>query len=263
MLWYGKAAQYILIGSDKVRFGVKSDRGKVREINEDSYNVIVGYPGIPVSFIIADGMGGHNSGEVASKAAVDSASKYILESPKVLSEAEDILQVIKEVMEDANKYVFKKSLESEVDFGMGTTLIVAVVHDKKLFIGHVGDSRVYMLRDHGIDRLTEDHSFIEELIKNGTLTREEAENHPNKNVITRALGCAENIQIDTYSYDLRDDDICIMCTDGLTNMLSEAEIKEIIEVNEDLELTCEKLVAEANKKGGEDNITVIAFKNIC
>jgi protein phosphatase len=244
-----------------VRFGVKSDRGKVREINEDSYNVIAGYPGIPVTFIIADGMGGHNSGEIASKTAVDYVSNYILQSPGSFLESEDLSPIVKKVMEEANTDVYKKSLEHEGDRGMGTTLIVTVVHNKKLTIGHVGDSRVYMIRDDSILRLTEDHSFIEELVKNGTLTREEAENHPNKNLITRALGCSDSIQVDTYKYDLKDDDVCVVCTDGLTNMLGEKEIKDIVLNSGDPEIACDKLIMEANERGGEDNITVIVFRN--
>lgn len=245
-----------------MRFGVGSDRGKVREINEDSYNVIAGYSGIPVTFIIADGMGGHNSGEVASKAAVDYVSNYMLQSTVDFMESEDLTPIIKKVMEEANEDVYKKSLEHEVDRGMGTTLIVAVVHNKKLVIGHVGDSRVYMIRDGNIKRVTDDHSFIEELVRNGTLTREEAENHPNKNLITRALGCSDSIQVDTYTYDLKDDDVCVICTDGLTNMLDEKEIKDIVLNSENPELACDKLIMEANDRGGEDNITVVVFRNI-
>jgi len=169
--------------------------------------------------------------------------------------------IVKKVMEEANTDVYKKSLEHEGDRGMGTTLIVTVVHNKKLTIGHVGDSRVYMIRDDSILRLTEDHSFIEELVKNGTLTREEAENHPNKNLITRALGCSDSIQVDTYKYDLKDDDVCVVCTDGLTNMLGEKEIKDIVLNSGDPEIACDKLIMEANERGGEDNITVIVFRN--
>lgn len=244
-----------------MRFGVKSDKGRIRELNEDSYNVIAGYSGIPVTFVIADGMGGHNSGEVASKAAVDFVSDYIIKSPETVSDSGNILLIIKEIMEKSNTHVYNKSLESETDSGMGTTLIVAVVNSKKLYIGHVGDSRLYLIREGNIERLTEDHSFIEELIKNGSLTREEAENHPNKNVITRALGCSEEVQIDTYSYEFKEEDICIVCTDGLTNMLSEQEIKDIVLSNEEPQIACDKLVDEANLRGGEDNITVIVFKN--
>jgi len=248
-----------MLRSDLVRFGVKSDKGRIREINEDSYNVLAGFPGIPATFIIADGMGGHNSGEIASNSAVEYISNYILENPDAFS-GDNVLDVLKYIIGKVNIHVYNKSLENEIDHGMGTTLIVGVVLNKKLFIGHVGDSRVYLLRNEKMEKLTIDHSYIEELIRNGTITREEAENHPNKNLITRAIGCSEVLEVDTYAYDIKENDIFIMCTDGLTNMLNEERIMEIVLSNDDPETTCEKLVEGSNEMGGEDNITVIVFK---
>lgn len=244
-----------------MKFGVKSDKGLVRIINEDSYNVLAGYTGVPVTFIIADGMGGHNSGEVASKLAVDYTSKQILEYPESLCREESVLASIKEIMEKANSYVYAKSLEHRENAGMGTTLIIAVICEQKLYIGHIGDSRVYHIRDGRMSRITTDHSFIEELIKTGSLTREEAERHPKRNIITRALGCSEEIEIDFYSCEIEGSDIFVMCTDGLTNMVTENEIMEVLEKMEDPELTCDELVQRANRMGGEDNITVIVFNN--
>ncbi len=244
-----------------LRFGVRSDRGKIREINEDSCNIIAGYPGVPVSFIVADGMGGHNSGEIASKAAVDFASNYILNFPDTLTDEERIPATIKEIMTKANTEVFNLSKVDKSNFGMGTTLIVAVICNKKLFIGHIGDSRVYIVREDMMERITTDHSYIEELLRNGSLKKEEAENHPKKNIITRALGCTGDIQVDIYNCNIKDNDVFLICTDGLTNMLSEEEIKKMIEAIDDPGLLCEKLVEAANEKGGEDNITVIVFKN--
>jgi protein phosphatase len=243
-----------------MKFAVKSDRGIVREINEDNYNIIAGYSGVPISFLIADGMGGHNSGEIASKMAVDIVSSYLLQFPKDLTDEKEICSFIEKIITKANQEIFIASKEEETYFGMGTTLIVTLVYNNKLFIGHVGDSRVYLLRDGEMLQLTIDHSYVEELIKNGTLTREEAENHPKKNVITRALGCAEDIEIDTYSEKMKNDDVFIICTDGLTNMISEDEIKEAIESSRDIEAACEILVNRAIEKGGEDNITVIVFR---
>ncbi|MDP4180200.1 MAG: Stp1/IreP family PP2C-type Ser/Thr phosphatase [Bacillota bacterium] len=243
-----------------MRYGVRCDKGKVREINEDSYNILAGFPGAPTAFIIADGMGGHNSGEIASKSAVELISNNISENPDIFKKSEDVSNTLKDIIQLANVHVYKKSLENETDSGMGTTLIVAVVIDRKLYIGHVGDSRVYLIRDGKIEKLTIDHSYIEELIRNGSLTREEAENHPNKNLITRALGCVAVLEVDTYTYDIMENDVFLMCTDGLTNMLNEERILEIIERIEDPELACEKLVEGSNDMGGEDNITVIIFK---
>lgn len=246
-----------------MKFGVKSDKGLVRERNEDCFNIITGNAGIPVSFIIADGMGGHNSGDIASKMAVDSVSEGILKSVENLADENRILETIQNIMADANAGIFSVARELESLLGMGTTLIIAVVFNKKLFIGHIGDSRVYLIRRGRMTQITTDHSFVEELVQSGSLTREEAQNHPKKHVITRALGCAEYVQVDTLVCDMDDDDIFILCTDGLTKMLHEDEIKQIIEdgITHEPEFICNELVRMANEKGGEDNITVMICKN--
>jgi serine/threonine protein phosphatase PrpC len=244
-----------------VNFAAKSDKGMVRELNEDSYKIITDCPGIPFIFIIADGMGGHKSGDVASKTAVDFVSSYIRQFPKVFSEEGNIIESIRDIVKKANTNVFIESNKHESNSGMGTTFIIAVVSDNQLYIGHVGDSRVYAIREGYIKRLTTDHSYVEELIQTGSLTREEAENHPDKNIITRALGCSEDIEVDVYTREMLPDDYIIMCTDGLTNKLSEVEIKEIVEGSADPEQACKELIKKANEKGGEDNITVIIIKN--
>lgn len=244
-----------------MKFAVKSDKGNIREINEDSYNIIAGYTDVPVSFIIADGMGGHNSGEIASKMAVDFISNHILRFAEKFAVEDGICAAIEEAMQKANKTVYGESMANEANYGMGTTLIVAVVTGKKLYIGHIGDSRVYMYRNNTLKLLTKDHTFIGELMRNGSLTEEEAAGHPNRNMLTRALGCEENVDIDIYKYDIRENDLILLCTDGLTNMLSEAEIGEIIKNTDDPEIICSKLIDGANTNGGEDNTTVIVFKN--
>jgi protein phosphatase len=164
-------------------------------------------------------------------------------------------------MTEVNKNIYSKAKESEENYGMGTTFVIGIFLKGKIFIGHVGDSRVYLVRSGLLERLTTDHSYIEELIKNGSLTREEARNHPKKNVITRALGCEENVTVDTYSVDVNGEDIFILCTDGLTNMLSENDILSIINNNDEPQYSCSELVRHANERGGEDNITVIIVKN--
>lgn len=244
-----------------MRFGVKSDKGRVRELNEDSYKVITGKDGIPDIFIVADGMGGHNSGELASHMAVDLSEEYLLKFLKDADGGESTLSLICNLVAEVNKSIYLKAKESEENFGMGTTFVIGIRLDNKLYIGHVGDSRAYLIRNGVLERLTTDHSYIEELIKNGSLTREEARNHPKKNIITRALGCEENVEVDTYAVDLQDDDILVLCTDGLTNMLSETEILSIICECDEPQFACDELVRRANEKGGEDNITVILVKN--
>ncbi len=250
-----------------MRFGVKSDKGMVREINEDSYKIISGYPGIPSAFIVADGMGGHNSGEIASKLAVDFISNYILSSPSSFTAEKDIPSAISHMIEKANSSIYNSSMEHANNYGMGTTLTVAVECSgvaagcgKKLYIGHIGDSRAYVVRHSGIERITTDHSFIEELIKSGSLTREEAENHPKKNIITRALGCVESIESDIYISDIMENDIFIICTDGLTNMLGEDVIKKMAQEFDNPQEACDRMVEAANKNGGNDNITVVVIR---
>ncbi len=244
-----------------MKFAARCDKGMVREKNEDSYNIIAGYNDIPTTFIIADGMGGHNSGEIASKTAVDFISKSVLEFPEKKVANEDITLFIKQIIENANKEVINVSKERIENYGMGTTVIVASVWADNLYIGHVGDSRLYLIRDGEMKRITTDHSYIEELVQNGTLTREEAENHPQKNIITRALGCFDEIVVDTYVCEIKNGDYFVLCTDGLTNMLSENEIKDIVLSADSPETACDVLVRKANENGGEDNITVIVIKN--
>lgn len=244
-----------------MRFGVKTDKGMIREINEDSYNIISGYPGIPVTFVVADGMGGHNSGEIASSMAVDFISKHILQFPELLTK-DDISDSIKEIVGLANLNVYNKSLENEENYGMGTTLVIAVTLNKKLFIGHIGDSRAYLFRKGELCKVTTDHSYIEELIKSGSLTRQEAQNHPKKNLITRALGCSDNVETDVYIIDIMEEDKFLLCTDGLTNMLSEEEIISILKASDNPDEVCKKLIDTANEKGGEDNITAVVFGDI-
>ncbi|NSW90821.1 MAG: Stp1/IreP family PP2C-type Ser/Thr phosphatase [Firmicutes bacterium] len=242
-----------------MKYGIKSHKGMIREVNEDSCNVIFGSSKMTAAFIVADGMGGHSAGEVASKMAVDYISECLGNIPENLDE-ENLHSFIEKVIEEANNIIYEKSREPGPYYGMGTTLVIALFFDKKLYIVHVGDSRAYMVRNRNIKQLTTDHSYVEELIKNGSLTRGEAENHPQKHVITRALGCFEKVQVDIYSYDIYNNDIFILCTDGLTNMLSDDKIKSIVEKNDDPQVACAELVEAANISGGNDNITVVIIR---
>ncbi len=240
-----------------MKYGIRTDRGLKRQLNEDNCNVLVGYPGIPACFVIADGMGGHKCGEVASKQAVDSVCNLLL---KADWEKENISEMLSDIIVKVNDEIYNFSLLDEATQGMGTTLIITVLKNRKLYIGHVGDSRVYIIREDSIEKVTWDHSFIEELVKNGSITRDEAVNHPKKNLITRAVGYELGLQVDTYEIDLKDNDIILLCTDGLTNMLTEEEILDIIKNNEEPQDACDTLIQKANNNGGEDNTTVIVGK---
>lgn len=244
-----------------MKFAFKSDRGIIRDTNEDYCNIVTGYPDVPLSFVIADGMGGHNSGEVASKMAVDIVSKFIVDYPESFKDEKIITDSITTAMLNANEKIFYDASEQESNHGMGTTLIVAVILEDKLFLGHVGDSSAFLIRENEIEKLTTDHTYIQELIKNGTITHEEAVNHPKRNVLTRAIGCEQNITIDSYVYSIRKNDVILLCTDGLTNMVNENEIKDTINNNQDAEKICSTLVEIANSRGGDDNVTVMIIKN--
>jgi protein phosphatase len=240
-----------------LKYGIRTDRGLKRQLNEDNCNVLVGYPDVPTCFVIADGMGGHKCGEVASKQAVDSVCNLLLKADWNI---ENISELLNGIITRVNDEIYNFSLLDEATQGMGTTLIITVIKDNRLYIGHVGDSRVYIAGADSIEKVTWDHSFIEELVKNGSITKDEAVNHPNRNLITRAVGYEPDLQVDTYEIDLKENDIILLCTDGLTNMLTEEEILDIIKNNEEPQLACDTLIQNANNKGGEDNITVIVGK---
>lgn len=243
-----------------LKFAARTDKGLIREINEDSYEIVTGIDGSPLAFIIADGMGGHNAGEVASKAAVDFISARINGIIGLNEDGGDISGKLKDLLQEANEAVLGKSMERLSNSGMGTTLTAAILYRSKMFIGHAGDSRAYIIRNGKIDRITTDHSYIEELVKNGSITREEALNHPKKHVITKALGCMERLEADTYVCEIHENDIFILCTDGLTNMVSEEQIGKTA-VGYEPQQACDQLVKTANANGGDDNITVIVIKN--
>lgn len=235
----------------------KTDIGKAREINQDYYY-------IPTTdkldlYILADGMGGYNGGEVASKLAIDSVKKYIENNfEKEKETKESILNLIKSAIEYANMIVYKKSKEVKELEGMGTTLDVCLIYNNKIFIGHVGDSRIYRIRQNVMRKLTKDHSYVQKLIEDGTITREEAMHHPKKNMLTKALGCTAFVDPDVTVKGFLKDDIILMCSDGLTNMIEEEEIYKII--RQDYRLAANNLINKANENGGYDNVTAILIK---
>lgn len=236
----------------------KSDVGKAREINEDYYYISKEEDKVQV-YILADGMGGYNGGEIASRLATVTALSYIQNNFENISkEKEDILNLIKSAMEYANMVVYEKASQNKELEGMGTTLEVCLIYNNRAYIGHIGDSRIYRIRKEFIRKLTHDHSYVQKLVRDGTITKEEAEHHPKKNMLTKALGCTTFIEPDVTIKGFIKDDIILMCSDGLTNMLEEQKIYEI--VKEQGDLAAEKLVEKANENGGYDNITAIVIR---
>jgi PPM family protein phosphatase len=227
--------------------GVITDTGRRRRRNEDAYVCE------PPLFAIADGMGGAQAGEVASRLA----AAALKESGANTGGEERIYDLIQE----ANRRVYDRSSTDPSTSGMGTTITVALVENGNVAFGHVGDSRAYLIRDRRMEQITEDHSLVNELMKSGKLSREEAEAHPQRSVITRALGTDPDVDVDTFTIEAQTGDVFLLCSDGLTDMVDEGEILELVEANRrDIDAALKALVKAANRSGGEDNITVVAFE---
>ena len=238
----------------------KSDVGKVREINEDAFYISNSLDEVQL-YMLADGMGGYNGGEIASKLAIQSAKNYIENNFKEIEKDKDsIIQLIGSSIEYANMVVYEKAKENKELSGMGTTLEICLIYNNRAFIGHVGDSRIYRIRKEFMRKLTQDHSYVQKLVKDGTITQEEAAHHPQKNMLMKALGCNAFVEPDVMVKGFLKDDILIMCSDGLSNMVDQQTIYEMASKN--IEQATKNLVQMANDNGGYDNITVIIIKNI-
>ena len=227
----------------KLRYAVKSDVGKSRELNEDNYLVKDNV------FAVADGMGGHQAGEVASELALQASIKN-------LPIDHSIPDQLKRACKKANSQVLNHARKNMNQFGMGTTLSMTIIDGDDLWIGHIGDSRVYLYSGGKLSQLTDDHTLVAHLLKNGEISEEEAQNHPKKNVITKAIGSQLKAEPDIFSVKIRSGDKVILCSDGLTGMIDDEEITAAIKSG-DPDEAVEELVARADTKGGLDNITVI------
>ena len=237
----------------------KTDTGLKRHRNEDSYAVDLDY-GL---FIVADGMGGHAAGDMASRMAVEIVGDFI---KKALSDSEITwpfgldyslpreINAISSGIRLANRHIFHESKD------MGTTMVALLIKDDKASICHVGDSRLYKIRDDMIEQITEDHSLVAGEIKKGTITKEQAKNHSLRHVITRAIGMSADIQCDCKVEAVRSGDMFLLCSDGLSGMLEDSEILDITTKENRIESCCERLIREANEKGGNDNITAILVR---
>jgi PPM family protein phosphatase len=229
-------------------YAVASDTGRRRRRNEDNYVVA------PPLFGVADGMGGAQAGEVASRLA-----KSALEGGD--SDGLTGLERVDALIQEANRRIFDRASTDPTASGMGTTMTVALVDGMTVAIGHVGDSRAYLVRGDQMEQLTDDHSLVNELLKSGKLSEEEAQVHPQRSVITRAVGTDPDVDVDGFTIDAEDGDIFLICSDGLTDMVEDEEILELVAENrDDLDKAVKALVGAANRGGGEDNITAVAFR---
>jgi PPM family protein phosphatase len=229
-------------------YAVASDTGRRRRRNEDNYVVA------PPLFAVADGMGGAQAGEVASQLAASA-----LEAGD--SDGLDGTERIDALIQEANTRIFDRASTDPTASGMGTTMTVALVEGMTVAIGHVGDSRAYLVRGEQMEQLTEDHSLVNELLKTGKLSEEEAQVHPQRSVITRAVGTDPDVDVDGFTIEAEDGDVFLICSDGLSDMVEDEEILELVHQNrDDLDKAVKALVAAANRGGGEDNITAVAFR---
>ena len=237
-----------------------SDIGQERELNEDYF--YISYQDDPIQlFILADGMGGYNGGEIASSLAVTSAKNYILSNyEKTNKDKESLVDLVKNTSQYANMIVYEKA-QSKIELSkMGTTLDICLIYQNKAFISHIGDSRIYRLRNEFFRKITKDHSYVQQLVDEGKITKEESMNHPKKNMLMKALGCTPYIEPDAMVKGFIKDDILVICSDGLSNMVNQQTIGEMATKN--IEQATVDLVNLAKDRGGYDNITVIIIKNI-
>ena len=209
---------------------------------------------LPNIFLVADGMGGHRAGGYASSCAVET----ILQEAGICPE-EEVEQILTRAIRRANEVIAHRAGDDERFAGMGTTVVAACLKQEELIAANVGDSRLYVVHDDSIEQVTEDHSLVQEMVKYGGINREEARVHPNKNIITRAVGLEEDLQVDCFRRTLRRGDRVLLCSDGLTDMLEDEQIRRIIDKNRDVRSAAQALVKAANDNGGRDNIAVIVI----
>jgi protein phosphatase len=238
-------------------FGVFSDRGKIRDNNEDYCEVNVNSE--RAFAIVADGMGGHQAGEVASQKAVNLLSEK-LNAIHSWSEFESIEEQCEQMVDEINAELYQLAQEVCELEGMGTTLTFIILHDTQAIIGHIGDSRCYIITSTSFKQLTKDHSWVQEMFDKGELTLDEMREHPHKNMITRAIATDERVVLDHYLISLCEDDTFLLCSDGLTNSLSDEEIHQIIRERSDISATADRLGKAALEAGGTDNITVVLIQ---
>lgn len=236
----------------------KTDKGKVRSTNQDSFYINTLSDGSALA-VVCDGMGGANAGDVASRTAVEIISNYVVNSYSPTMNSDDIVKLITNAVMSANIEIFDMSQKNELLKGMGTTAVIAVVRDGSAVICNVGDSRAYLVNGE-LKQITRDHSVVQSLVESGDLLPEQAINHPEKNVITRALGVEENVITDSYIVDFSNDSKILLCTDGMSNFVSSETLLKIINNNETDKITA-LLIDEANFGGGKDNITVAVISH--
>lgn len=233
----------------------KTDKGLLRPHNEDAL-LVAAEEGV---FAVADGMGGHAAGEVASHLAIEAIGELL--GDKLRESSQSIPEMLLEAVEEANRRIAKRMEEQPEYRGMGTTVVTAVIRANHAWVAHVGDSRAYLLRDGHLRQLTTDHSFVNELVRLGMLSREQAARDPRRNVVTRALGSGTVVVPDIQHEALQPGDLLLLCSDGLNTMLVDKRILDLLQAPpQEIETACDRLIEAANEAGGEDNVTVVLIR---
>ncbi|MBO0959160.1 Stp1/IreP family PP2C-type Ser/Thr phosphatase [Neobacillus sp. MM2021_6] len=236
----------------------KTDQGRVRQNNEDSGGTFVNKDGYRLA-IVADGMGGHRAGDVASKMSVTHLQESWEQTEGIIT-ADDAEKWLRTQIFEVNQLVFDHANNNVECDGMGTTIEAVIATNHFATIAHVGDSRCYIFNDSGFQQLTEDHTLVNELVRTGQITKEDAEHHPRKNVILRAIGTEQDVKIDTKTIIFEEGDILLLCSDGLSNKVKEEQMISILQSEDSLEQKALSLINGANENGGEDNITLIILE---
>lgn len=230
-----------------------TDVGQKRTVNQDfvfTSETPVG--NLPNLFVVADGMGGHKAGDFASSYAVEVLLSTIRED-----ENSNPVKIIRAAIENANTQLLREASDNETMSGMGTTMVLVTIVGHYAYVANVGDSRLYLVDENKISQITKDHSLVEEMVRMGEISRDDARNHPDKNIITRALGAGRDVDVDFFDVRLTPGDILLLCSDGLSNMVPDEDIRQVIRTSETLEETGRRLVSMANDNGGRDNIAVV------
>ena len=239
-----------------MRFGCKTDTGRIRSVNQDAFFVM---PDEKI-FLVADGVGGHNNGELASRTAMEDIARYVKEHP-LAAAADDpaASEYFNNLIKSVNSHVYDMA-KKNAPGGMATTLVALYLSGDKALAANIGDSRLYLIREGTIRQITEDHTYVNKLLTEGIITREEARSHPDRNMITRAIGAEASVTPDLFVFDVQEKDIFLLCTDGLYNEVREEELCRVLTEAKDMRTACAFLVDQANNHGGADNITAVSVK---
>lgn len=236
-----------------MEFSYLTDPGQVRDHNEDSVTIVKNNSG-EILMAVADGMGGHKGGEIASSIAITHIGKRFIDISSV-GNKEDAINFLKEIVSEANMLLYRYTEENPESLGMGTTIVMALLTDEFLLFGNIGDSSGFVIKNKKLYKITNDHTLVNLLVKSGEITEEEAKDHPRKNVLMRALGANISVEMDVFDVE-RDVNAILLCSDGLTNMLDDTQIENVLNSDIDIDAKVQKLINKANNRGGTDNISV-------